>query len=194
VSHAEQKAWTAAKGHVQARFESSAVAKVTLEFVVDQKICSDCQDWFEGTLYPKLEEWSEENNEKPFTLDVTVDGNTVHVFGENETSWPDTVGDDPRELSLDRLREILVATGGLGDNQISIYDSAGDRTDYDYYTQDKLEELLREHDEEIKQSEAYWTQFQKSGMVLTGSRAEISFDEVHEEAEGIYQREGRRRR
>lgn len=181
-THAEQKAWNAAKSSVDAKFADAAAASVTVNFTVDQSICEDCQDWFENTLHPYLETKSGQNGDKPFQLNVTVDGTTISVLGVNETTWPEGVGDNPRLSLVERLKAMLIETGGLSDDYITLYNAHGESRNIEYWG--NVEPTLRQYEDEIKASHELFRNFQETGMVVTGRLAEIDLDEIQEQIQG----------
>lgn len=186
VDHAEQLAWNNARASVNSRFADVAVTNVIVSFDVTQTICTLCQDWFETTVYNYLQTLSLANANKTFSLTVAVDDVNVHVHGVGETTWPEEVGDDPRLALVELLKAILIETGGIEEEKITVIDAAGEPTYYEYYGDDNLEEVLREHEDEIKATKEHWENFQETGMVLRGKRANLDFDDIeNEKTEGL---------
>ena len=191
VSHAEQRAWNQTKATVDAKFADVDTANVVVTFEVDQTICDKCQDWFESTIYPYLLGKSAAQHNKPFQLNVSVGGKTVRVMGAGETTWPKDVGDEERFSLVDQLKQKLIETGGFSDTELVVYKANGDTERIAYNGPAELEDTLRDHQEEIEASYDHWKDFQESGMVATGERGDIDFEEADKERNQVFESQRR---
>ncbi|MBN1604136.1 MAG: hypothetical protein JW915_21170 [Chitinispirillaceae bacterium] len=188
IDHAEQRAWNAALGNINTAFASIGIVAVNVNYNVTQTICPACQDWFEQTAYVHLQQQSVANNNKAFTLIVTVNGVNVNVLGQNETRWPNTVGDEERWPLVDQLKDMLVTWGGLGEN--AIFTIRGNGTLEKHETWD-LEQTIRDMEQEIRESNDRYVQFQENGMWLEGNRADIHLGALEQEKNDAYEAEHR---
>ena len=117
ISHSEQRVWNNARDAVFQAL-SHAGANVAVTFTVDEKICHLCTPWFENTVYPALSAAATQNH-STFTLNVTVNGNTVRITG-GATVWPPEISDAP---TFDRLGHMERSMRFLTENR----DAAGNR-------------------------------------------------------------------
>lgn len=178
VNHAEQKAWNAALSNINAAFADEKTHVVNIKFEVDQTICPLCQNWFENVAYTYLSNRSVAKSNKPFSLIVEVDGHQVTVLGENETNWPKTVGDEERFSIVEQLKKMLITWGGLGEQAIWTLHDDGEKERHDAWD---LDQTIRTYETEIRKSNKLYSKFLETGMLLTGNRKDINFEEFEEE-------------
>lgn len=92
VDHAEQQAWgERAQNAVRNAIEREAGKRkrdrqpVLVEFEIDELVCLDCQEWFEGTFWNTIQRLID-GTEVVVNISITVPPNTIRLTGPG-TAW-----------------------------------------------------------------------------------------------------------